>query len=152
MRNYTILSARYSNPDRSAVEAMTVEAGAVALSSADTPEAWAAMLEAVTPEPYQAPAAPVPQEISRRQFAQILAIKGHISEAEALALISVGAIPAALEPALAAMAPADQFAAKMLLVGATTLVRSHPMVATIGQGLGWTSEQIDDIWRSGAAL
>lgn len=54
----TILSAAYANAEDTAAVAQTQEAGAVLLSAADTPAAWAAMLAAVEPAPYQAPALP----------------------------------------------------------------------------------------------
>jgi hypothetical protein len=60
----TYLSAAFANPDGSAVVAQTAERGAVLLSAADTPEAWVAMLAAVTPAPYVAPPPP-PRTIAK---------------------------------------------------------------------------------------
>lgn len=40
---YTFLSARYANAEKTAIVATTEECGAVALSQADTPEAWAGL-------------------------------------------------------------------------------------------------------------
>ncbi|MBC3540671.1 hypothetical protein ACFSC6_12335 [Rufibacter sediminis] len=39
----TFISARYANPDHTAVEAVTEEVGAVLLSKADKPEEWASL-------------------------------------------------------------------------------------------------------------
>lgn len=44
--SYTIRSARFANPEHSAAVADTVEAAHVALSAADTPAAWAALVAA----------------------------------------------------------------------------------------------------------
>lgn len=41
----TILSAQWANAEHTAAIVMTVEAGAVALSAADTPAEWAALLD-----------------------------------------------------------------------------------------------------------
>lgn len=55
-----ILSARYANNENTAVIAITDSAGAVALSAADHPEVFAALLESgVAIAPYEAPPAPV---------------------------------------------------------------------------------------------
>jgi hypothetical protein len=49
--------------------------------------------------------------------------------------------------------PADQqFAAKMLVSGATVFERSHPMTVAIGTAYGWTSAQIDALFSAAAAL
>lgn len=51
----TIISAQWANAEHTAAIVMTVEAGAVALSSADTPTDWAALLDSgvaiETPQP-----------------------------------------------------------------------------------------------------
>lgn len=103
-------------------------------------------------EPY----APVEPEavdvISDRQFFQQLAIDGVIDRAEALAAVRTGDIPAALGALLGGL-PADaRFNAEMLISGATTFRRSHPLSETIRTALGWTPERLADFWRSAAAL
>lgn len=60
----TILSAAYANEDATAAVAQTVQAGAVLLSAADTPDQWAAMLAAVTPAPF-VPQPPPPRAIAK---------------------------------------------------------------------------------------
>jgi hypothetical protein len=42
--SWTIRSARFANLDNDAAEIETAEAGAVAISEADTPDAWAGLL------------------------------------------------------------------------------------------------------------
>ena len=97
--------------------------------------------------------APVPDEISDRQFAQQLAILGVITEQQAEDWAARGDLPPAMLTAVGAL-PDDgtRFAARMLLRAATTYNRSHPMVATLGVMLGYTSGQLDDLWRAAAAL
>lgn len=152
MTTYTVLSARYSNPDHTAAVAMTEEVAAVVLSAVDTPEAWAAMLASVTPEPYTPPQPPVPEPISDRQFAQGLAVQGYITTAEALAWVGPGTLPAVFETLLAGLPPAEAFQARMLLTGATEFRRHHPLVDVIGTTNGWSPEAIDDFWRFCATL
>ncbi|MCO5092679.1 hypothetical protein [Bosea sp. (in: a-proteobacteria)] len=64
--SYTFLSARYGNEESTAVVALTEEAGAVALSEADTPEAWAALHgSGLAIEPYSAPPVPALTRIAK---------------------------------------------------------------------------------------
>ena len=104
------------------------------------------------PQP-PAPPPEVPTSISDRQFAQVLAMDGLITEDDALAWVKVGTVPAQLQGLVDAIPDEDtKFAANMLLGGATEFNRNHPMVAQLGAGLQMTSAQIDDIWRVGATL
>jgi hypothetical protein len=90
-----------------------------------------------TPDPY---APPVPSSISDRQFFQQLAIAGIITQDQALA-------------SNAAVMPADQqFAAKMLVSGATVFERHHEMTEAIGAAYGWTPAQTDAFFRAASAL
>jgi hypothetical protein len=41
---------------------------------------------------------------------------------------------------------------RVLLSGAVVFERDHPMVAALGGAFGWTSEQLDDLWRTAATL
>jgi hypothetical protein len=100
-----------------------------------------------------APPPPVPETISDRQFAQVLAIDGLITQAEALAWVKGGTVPASIQSVVDGIADASaKFGAQMLLSGATSFNRSHPMVTQLGTSLGMTPAQIDDIWRYGATL
>lgn len=98
------------------------------------------------------PPAPVPEQISDRQFFQQLAIAGAISQDEALAAVQTGAIPASMQPAIDALAPSDQFAAKMLLCGATVFDRNYPMTEALRVAMGWTPAQTDALWRAASEL
>jgi len=108
--------------------------------------------EGNTIPPYVAPPDPVPDEISDRQFFQQMAIEGRITQQEALDAVGSGVIPNAMD-ALVDQLPANQrFAARMLIRGATTFRRMHPVTELIGQLYGMSAEQIDDTWRAAASL
>jgi hypothetical protein len=91
--------------------------------------------------------------ISNVQFFQQLATIEAITQAEALAAVGRGAIPAALQRVVDAIAdPAEQFAANMLLAGTATFRRDHPLTNAIGASLGMTAAQIDDLFVAAAVL
>lgn len=95
---------------------------------------------------------PIPSEISDRQFFQQMAHDGRVTEQEALDAVGSGVIPSAME-ALIEMLPTDQqFAARMLVRGATTFRRDHPVTALIGQLYGMSDSEIDDLWRAASVL
>lgn len=98
------------------------------------------------------PPAPIPQVISDRQFFQQLAIDGRITQEEALNAVGPGIIPTSMD-ALINQMPSDlQFAARMLVRGATTFQRQHPVTELIGQLYGLNSDQIDTLWRNASSL
>jgi len=99
-----------------------------------------------------APPAPAPDIISDRQFFQQLAIIGVISQQEALAAVATGAIPAAMAALVEQLPDEQQFPTRMLISGATVFERSHPVAALIGGLYGWTSPQVDALWRDASAL
>ena len=95
---------------------------------------------------------PVPDEISDRQFFQQLAVLGVITQQEALAAVATGTIPSAMAALIDQLPEAQQFPAQMLVSGATTFRRSHPISGFIGGLYGWTDEQADDLWLAAALL
>lgn len=99
-----------------------------------------------------APPPAVPQEISDRQFFQQLAVMGLITEDEAIAAVATGTLPAAMAAFIDQLPAKQQFAARMALQGATTFLRSNPLVKTFGAMQGMTSAEIDDLWRAAAVL
>lgn len=103
------------------------------------------------PDPYVAPPALVPHSISDRQFFQQLAVQGIISPDEALAA-NAAVIPAPLLTIIEGLPVENQFAAKMLVSGATVFERNHPMTIAIGTAYGWTADQIDDFFRAASQL
>jgi hypothetical protein len=101
---------------------------------------------------FEPPPEPVPNNISDRQFFHILAVDGLITEAEALAAVKTGDAPAAFETFIASLSEGERFHARMLLEGATTFERDHPLTDAFGSMYGMTSDEIDDLWRRAAAL
>lgn len=96
--------------------------------------------------------APVPHEISDRQFFQQLALMGLITEEEAIAAVATGTLPPAMAGFIDQLPAEQRFAARMALQGATTFVRTNPLVETFGEMQGMTPEQINDLWRAAAQL
>ena len=90
--------------------------------------------------------------ISDRQFFQALALAGTITQDEALAAVMTGTLPARIEAAVAGLPADQQFAARMLLSGATTFERGHPMAARLGAALGYDAAALDALWRQAATL
>lgn len=117
-----------------------------------TPEQIAAAKEVIALfDPVAVPRI-VPDEISDRQFFQQLALGGIITQAEALAAVKTGTMPAALQALIEAL-PADQrFGAQMIVSGATIFQRHHPMTDAIGASYGWKPEQIDTFFIAASAL
>lgn len=112
-----------------------------------TPEEEAEFLASLPPvKPF------VPETISDRQFYQMLAMTGKITQDEALAAVQIGAIPAALSGFLAGLSPDEQFAAKMLLSGAVEFHRHHPLTLAVGQAQGLTEADIDQFWIGASQL
>lgn len=100
-----------------------------------------------------APPPPVPASISDRQFFQQLAVQGIITRQEAKDAVKTGAIPAEMQAIVNGMANEDdRFAAEMLLSGATEFLRNHPLVAAFAAAKGWTSAQVDNLFRAASAL
>ena len=103
------------------------------------------------PDPV-APSNPVPSAISDRQFFQQLAVQGVITQDEALAAVKTGDIPPALKQVIDSLPPGRQFEATMIISGATTFLRSHPLTVAIGAACDWTTDQIDVLFRAAAVL
>lgn len=95
----------------------------------------------------------VPSVVSDRQFFQMAALSGLITHEEALAAVTVGAVPAILQSIVDGIEdPTQKFGAQMLLSGATIFDRNHPLTEAVGVHLGWTSEQIDQFFIRAAQL
>lgn len=104
----------------------------------------------VEPEPEPEP---TPDEISRRQFFQYLAVIGIISKDEALAAVQGGVIPAPLQAIIDQLPTADdRFDAQMFVVGAQNFNRLHWLTDKVRQAMAWTLEQRDDFWRQSAKV
>ncbi|MBC9876335.1 hypothetical protein G8O24_03110 [Bradyrhizobium sp. INPA01-394B] len=105
-----------------------------------------------TPGPYIVPAAAVPPAISDRQFFQQLALQGIVSQDDALAAVRTGVIPAALQQLINGLPADEQFGATMIVAGATTFERWHPLTIAIATAYGWSSDQLDTFFRAAAVL
>lgn len=104
----------------------------------------------VEPEPEPEP---IPDEISRRQFFQQLAVMGIITRADALAAMQGGIIPTPLQAIIDQLPTGDdRFDAQMFIVGAQNFHRLHPLSETVRLSLAWTLEQKDALWRDAAKL
>lgn len=114
----------------------------------------------LSPNPRPDPNAPILpptvsgiRPISDRQFYQQAAIDGYISQADALAAVQTGFIPGPLQAIVDQISDADEkFNAQMILSGATTFYRDHPLTDQIGAALGMAPEGIDQFFRSAVAL
>lgn len=95
---------------------------------------------------------PVPAEISDRQFFQQMAIEERITKQEALDAVGSGIIPPAMDGLVDQLPQEQQFAARMLIRGATTFRRDHPVTELIGQIYGMSQEAIDETWRNASLL
>jgi len=106
--------------------------------------AWLA--EGNTPTPYTPPPASIPQEVSRRQFLQAAAMQGVITEIEAEALVVGVEIPARVASAIATLPEEQCFPARMLIKGAATFVRSHPILPAFATAMGKSSTDLDALF------
>ena len=103
----------------------------------------------------EVPSPPLPPltPISRRQFFQALAMNDLISPEEALAALQTGAIPKDMEDVIGKISdPQSQFAARMLLAGASEFERNHPLVDAFATSIEMMPEETDDFWRQAATL
>jgi len=94
-----------------------------------------------------------PPPISDFQFAAALMSRGVITPDEATAFVKVGDIPVAMQKALDAIPDEKARTLAMLRVsGATTYRRDHPLTQALAAELGWTSDQVDALWKEAAAI
>lgn len=103
------------------------------------------------PEPTPGMAMSIIHPISDRQFYQQLAVAGIITEDMALAS-NAAVIPAPLLALVGQMPSEAQFAAKMILAGATVFERNHPLTEAIGQAYGMSAAEIDAFFLAAAQL
>lgn len=104
------------------------------------------------PEPYDEPRV-VPAVISRKQFYMQAAIAGMCSQQEALAAVTIGTLPPALQSIVDGMSnQAAAWEAKMQLLGSNEFHRDSPWVLVIATVLQWDDVAIDDFWVGAFAL
>ncbi len=120
------------------------------------PEGWA--FETPDDAPLWQPAT---DEISDRQFAHALALAGTITQDEALAWTARGELPEAMMRALDEIPEADgqRFGAHILLAGAKTFERHHPLTDRLAglltnpaTGEPYDAAALDALWSRAAAL
>lgn len=103
----------------------------------------------VIPDPVTKPAIP---DISDRQFFQEMARREVISEAEALAAVKTGEIPAAILALFEGMPPPAIFEVEMLLSGATIFHRHHPVTDELAVAWGMSPAETDEFFIAAHAL
>lgn len=104
----------------------------------------------VEPEPVPEVA---PDEISRRQFFQQLAVMEIITKTEALAALQNGTIPPPLQVIIDQLPTEDdKFNAQMLVIGAASFNRLHTLSEVVRVALDWSIGQRDEFWRSASKL
>lgn len=101
--------------------------------------------------------AQTPEVISDRQFFHALWKAGKITLAEARAAVQTGQMPADIEAFFLLLGEDEQNPEvagdeRMLIEGATTFNRSHPMTSMFGAMYGMSDLQIDALWRLAGAL
>lgn len=103
--------------------------------------------------PPTAPIEPVPQSVSRQQMMAALMLAGLITEAEWLACYQSGTLPALVAAAIATL-PTDaaKLIAKVKWVEFSEAHRADAMVALLAAQAGLTETQVDDMFRTAAAL
>lgn len=98
------------------------------------------------------PVSTVPFSITHWQFYQAMAIRGNITEEEALEAAGSGVIPAQMQTLIDQLPVEQQFGAMIKIRGATTYERQHPLASLIGQLYGWDDTALDEFWTFAATL
>ncbi|MCM0018909.1 MAG: hypothetical protein NBV67_02850 [Tagaea sp.] len=150
--SYTFLSAQYANAENTAAVAITKEASAVALSAADTPEEWAALLAWGTPTAYVAQ--PVVRIATARQLKAALAIAlpTLITESD----VASPNLPASIESALAGLpttlSDEQRIIARSTWANMTVVPEDDPMLALFRQALGKTEAELAAVFDIALAI
>lgn len=110
-------------------------------ASLEPAEAFATLnsvdISSITSEERSMPAEPI-EDVTPRQIRQALILSG-ISTQQ-------------IEDALATLPEPTQSLARTEWEYSIAFQRDRPLVAQVGQMLGWTSEQLDDLWRLAKSL
>lgn len=92
-----------------------------------------------------------PTIISHRQFFQALAMRGLVTEDEALAAMQ-GIIPARMDQFISTLTPQEQFTARMIIKGAGEFDREHPLTEKFAAFEHMNEQQISELWALAASL
>ena len=111
-----------------------------------------AALDAMAAQPLQEDPRPVPDSISDRQFWQACAKLGYITEDEAFAAVTVGAIPAVITAAISTLPSAQRFDVKMAVAGSNTFHLSNPATPVLMALMQKQPSDAQAIWRLGSSL
>jgi hypothetical protein len=101
---------------------------------------------------YQALATPQPETASHDKPGGLKPKPPKITQDEALKAVKTGELPSDIVAAIKALPPEEQFGAEMMMAGAGGFERSHPSTNTLMASLGYTPEEVDDLWRHAATL
>lgn len=110
----------------------------------------------ITPEEYEQRSSQLlsrrPPPISDRQFIDALKNAGYVTHAERISFLR-GTIPSQLQSAINAIPDQNtRESAESFLVGAISFERDHPMTGMLAQAMGWSDEQLDELWIAAAQL
>lgn len=116
---------------------------------AEVAEGWAWDGEAFAPPP---PAAVVPASISRRQLLLAMAGAGLITDVEALAAATTGAVPAAIDAVFAQLPEAEALAARITWATMSVAERDQALITALIAAGAATSAEVDALFLTGSAL
>ncbi|CAK0770069.1 hypothetical protein WCLP8_4470001 [uncultured Gammaproteobacteria bacterium] len=94
----------------------------------------------------------VPPAISKRQLLLASWQEGLITEAEAIAAASTGALPAAISAALTSLTADQQIAFRITWAAMVQVDRSNPFVPIMAQAFGKDDTEIDQFFLDAATL
>lgn len=127
-----IISARYTNPEKSAAVAVTDDLGAILISQQDSPEQWAALHAWGAPEPFVA-VSDVPTSVTPLQARKALRQAG---------------LKAQVDAYIATLSDEAQEEWEYCIA----VERNNGLVSDAATALGMTEEQKDDLFRLAATL
>lgn len=90
---------------------------------------------------------PVPASVTPRQLLLGLVEDGFITQDEALAAATTGAVPTAIEAVLAGMSGPQAFEARITWAKMTVAERADPLVAALGESRNMDAAALDDFFR-----
>ncbi|MBS0369012.1 MAG: hypothetical protein JSS57_07420 [Proteobacteria bacterium] len=96
--------------------------------------------------------APVPDQISPRQFMQALKGAGLISAEEAVAWATANTLPSQIEAMISAMPTEHQSDARITIARMTVVERGDPLVEMLAASQDMDDAAVDNLFRAAAAL
>ena len=95
---------------------------------------------------------PVPDQISPRQFIQVLKSAGMISAQEAVAWATTNTLPAPVEAMIAAMPVQQQADARITIARMTVVERHDPLVEMLAVSQDMDDAAVDALFRAASIL